>query len=278
MPFSVIKGTFHVVGYSPDGDSIRFKAANEAHWANLSGPTVTLNARRHAQLRLEAIDTLETHYRNTHQPLALAIRAFDFLLHSLSITGVQWNVLRTRVTEANDGAEGYIISRSVEPNRRPVAFIYAGPPPEADGAQIFLDGDRMRQSVNYQLLEAGLAYPTYYKGLFPDLRRVLTDAVSSARQANLEIWAEDRTSAGVAVESIASISERHVILPKLFRRLVQYLEAGGSVSGFKDFLEAKAEGITIISTTHFTHFDTIVEVDEETVRMTEPPENLIFEG
>jgi hypothetical protein len=35
MSFRVIKGTFHVVGYSPDGDSIRFKAVNEANWALL---------------------------------------------------------------------------------------------------------------------------------------------------------------------------------------------------------------------------------------------------
>jgi hypothetical protein len=33
MPFLVIKGTFHVAGYSADGDSIRFQADNEANWA-----------------------------------------------------------------------------------------------------------------------------------------------------------------------------------------------------------------------------------------------------
>jgi hypothetical protein len=27
-----------------------------------------------------------------------------------------------------------------------------------------------------------------------------------------------------------------------------------------------------------THFDTVVEVEQDTVRMIEPPENLIFEG
>lgn len=278
MPFLVIKGTFHVVGYSPDGDSIRFQADDEANWAKLAGPPVTLNARRHAQLRLEAIDTLETHYGNTHQPFTLATRALDFLLQGLNITGVQWDVLRTRVTEANDGTEGYIISRNVEQNRRPVAFVYAGAPPAPDGASIFLDADRLSQSLNYQSVEAGLAYPTYYKGLFSDLRAALTEAVSRARQANLEIWAEDRTNSGFAVESLESISEEHIILPKLFRRLAEYLEVGGSVVGLKEFLEAKAEGITIISTAHFTHFDTVVQVDGNVVRMTEPPENLVFEG
>jgi endonuclease YncB( thermonuclease family) len=278
MPFVVIKGTFHVVGYSPDGDSIRFQADNEANWAKLAGPPVTLNARRHAQLRLEAIDTMETHYRNTQQPLTLATRALDFLLQGLGITGVQWDVLRTRITEANDGTEGYIVSRTVEPNRRPIAFVFAGAPPAANGSSIFLDVDLLRQSLNYQSLAAGLAYPTYYRGLFSDLRAALTEASTRARQANLEIWPEDRTNTGFAVEGLESISEEHVILPKLFRRLAEYLEVGGSVVGFKEFLESKAEGITIISAAHFTHFDTVVEVGGNVVRMTEPPENLVFEG
>jgi hypothetical protein len=114
MPFVVIKGTFYVEGYSPDGDSVRFMAENREHWAKLSGRTAELNARDHAQLRLEAIDTLETHYQNTHQPLELAIGALEHLLEGLGITDVEWNETRTTVTVANDGTEGYILSRAVE--------------------------------------------------------------------------------------------------------------------------------------------------------------------
>lgn len=278
MPFYVIKGTFHVLGYSPDGDSIRFKANNKKNWTKLFGPPVDLNAKQHAQLRLEAIDTLETHYQNTHQPLELATRALDFLLHQLNITGVQWDVLRTRITEANDGADGYIISRNVETNRRPVAFVFAGLPPKPDGSKVFFDKDWMHQSLNYQLIEAGLAYSTYYKGLFPDLRCELTEAVTQARQANKEIWAKDRTNTGFEIDGLESISEQHVVFPKLFRRLAEYLETGGTVEGFKEFLENRAEGVFIISTTHFTHFDNIVEIEGNRVKMTKLPEGLVFEG
>lgn len=77
MPFTLIKGTYHLVGYSPDGDSIRFKPTNLALMRKLSGPAPKINARGHAQLRLEAIDALETHYTpagggSLNQPLALA--------------------------------------------------------------------------------------------------------------------------------------------------------------------------------------------------------------
>ena len=278
MPFRIIRGTYHVRGYSPDGDSIRFMAHDEARWNLLSGPPAKFNARRHAQLRLEAIDTLETHFGNTHQPLTLAIKALDFLLHTLGITGVRWDELRTVVTEADDGVDGHIIARAVEKNRRPVAFVYAGAPPEPDGASIFLDADRVRQSLNYQAIEAGLAYPTYYKGLFSDLREAMSEAVRSARDAQRELWAEDRTNRGFRVQGLQSLSNEHVILPKLFRRLAEYLEGGGSVVGFKKWLEVREEGVWVLPAGHFTHFDTVIEEAADMIRMTESPENLIFEG
>jgi len=278
MPFFVIQGTFHIVGYSPDGDSVRFRADNKEHWAKLSGRPAELNAKDHAQLRMEAIDTLETHYEDTHQPLELAIGALEHLLEGLGITDVEWDETRTTVTAANDGTEGYILSRAVEKYGRPVAFVYTGAAPEEDGSEIFLDADRMRQSLNHRALEDGLAYPTYYKGLFPDLREALTEAVGRAREAKREVWAEDRTNVGFEVEGLEAITDEHVILPKLFRRLAEYLEAGGSVEGFEEFLAARDEEVIVISSVHPTHFDTVVEVKGNTVRMTEPPENLIFEG
>ena len=278
MPFSVIEGTFHVVGYSPDGDSVRFQARDDADWRKLNGPPVALNARKHAQLRFEAVDTLETHYLNSHQPLGPATGPLEFLLADLGIADVGWNAERTEVTSATDGTRGYVLSRATEQNRRPVAFVYAGDPPAQDGAEVFLDADTLRESVNYRSLERGLAYPTYYKGLFPELREAMTGAVVRARDGGLGVWAEDVTSAGFRVEGLESLVEEHVILPKLFRRLAEYLQAGGAVAGFDVFLQRRAEGVIVIPDVHATHFDTVVEVEGEVVKMTVRPEDLIFEG
>jgi endonuclease YncB( thermonuclease family) len=278
MGFYVIKGTYHVVNYSPDGDSIRFRADNLANWSLLTGSTVAVNGSGHAQLRLEAIDTLETHYSRFHQPLNLALGALEFLLDKLNITNVQWNPQHTKVISANDGTRGYIISRAVERNHRPISFAFAGEAGEADGTLIEFYADRLAESVNYKSIEAGMAYPTYYQGLFPDLRLALTQAAGNARTANSGVWAEDKTNSGFAVPDIAALENDHVILPKLFRRLAEHLEGGGSVTNFLEYLQVLNEDITIVSTTHFTHFDTVIEVIGNTVRMTEPPENLIFAG
>jgi endonuclease YncB( thermonuclease family) len=274
MGFHVIRGTFHVKGYSPDGDSVRFKAADNTKWALLAGPPVQLNGQGHAQLRLEAIDTLETHFQGEHQPLAFADQATIKLLTELGITGVVWNASHTKITAANDGTPGYIISRQVEQNRRPVAFAYAGVSPEADGASLFLTAARVLQSVNAEMLRTGLAYPTYYKGLFPDLRNALTGLAATARSTGLGLWPQDRTNSGCVITGLSSITDDNVILPKLFRRLVVYLETGGALAGFPAFVST--EEIFIISTAHSTHFDTIITVAGNTVTMTELPENVIF--
>lgn len=278
MPFYVIRGTFHVKGYSPDGDSIRFKADDESNWDRLDGPPPRLNSRKHAQLRLEAIDTLETHFGTAHQPLALARQATVHLMDRLGITGVEWNANMTTVTAANDNVRGYIVAREVERNRRPVAFAFAGDPADEDGTELFLNTTRVLTSVNAEMLRSGLAYPTYYRGLFPDLRIALTAEVATARAGDKGVWAEDVTNEGFDVPNLSAITNDHVILPKLFRRLADYLQGGGSGEGFKVSLAALGEEILIISTGHFTHFDTIIQEVGTRVRMTEPPENVLFMG
>lgn len=64
---------------------------------------------------------------------------------------------------ANDGTEGYIISRNIVKNRRPVALFMLGRRPKQMVSE-FSGVNRMSESLNYRFLEAGLSYPTYTKG------------------------------------------------------------------------------------------------------------------
>ena len=75
MPFKVIPGTYRVVGFAPDGDSIRFKPSDPTQLLQLQNLPPDLKLEPPVQLRIEAIDTLETHYSlksgpTVHQPLA----------------------------------------------------------------------------------------------------------------------------------------------------------------------------------------------------------------
>ncbi|MEC4748959.1 hypothetical protein [Methylomicrobium sp. Wu6] len=276
MPFNLIKGTFHVIGYSPDGDSIRFQADDRDNWKLLAGPPVQLNAKGHAQLRIEAIDTLETHYQGHHQPLQLANAAMHFLLDELGIRKVKFNDAGTRIVSAEDGTAGYILSRTTEKNRRPVSFVFAGAAEESDGAPVFLDPGRLKYSINYQSVLAGLAYPTYYSGLFSDLRKTITRAADKARKGGKGIWPKDQTTHGFTVVSLASVTDDEVILPKLFRRIINFMGDGGGIDGFKDYLAANPEPVLELKAGHFSNLDTFVEVTRNKVRLTVEPEDLVF--
>ena len=276
MSFTLIKGTFHVLGYSPDGDSIRFKAKDSSLWKKLSGPAVEMNARGHAQLRIEAVDALETHYQGFCQPLSPARAAARYLLSQLGINEVVWNETQSIVIKAQDGTNGFILARSTESNRRPVAFVFAGETEERDGAEITLDEAILKESLNYRLLKRGLAYPMYYNGLFSDLRLPLTQAVTSARAEGKGLWPYDKTTRGFSVSTLKAITEEAAILPKLFRRIVDYMGAGGKIDGFKGHLQKGCEPLLRIQQAHFTRLDAIVDVRGENVRLAEAPENLIF--
>lgn len=279
MPFTLIKGRFRATGASPDGDSIRFFADDPQLIQGLPGPFDS-RPRPFAQLRLEGIDTLETHYAGRHQPDRWAHAATDRLLDFVGIRGVVWDAKHaTVVSVGTDDTRGYILSREREKNRRPVAFLFAGDPPEADGAPVFLDTARLRQSYNVVALTEGLAYPTFYQALFADLRAAMTAEVTAARAAGRGLWPEDATNTGVEATDLGVLIDGVPLLPKLFRRLSDFMAAQGTAVGFREALEAAREPVLDLATANFTHFDTFVEQASGStrIRLTVPPEQLVFD-
>jgi endonuclease YncB( thermonuclease family) len=284
MPFTLIKGTFHVAGYSPDGDSVRFQPQNPDLLVALAGGPPRFNARGHAQLRIEGIDALETHYNppsgggSFHQPKAFAGAAMQALIAFLAIDNVVWSADGRTVVQADDGTPGYILCREVEKYGRPVAFVFAGDTTEADGSDVFLDPVRLADSYNFQALEQGLAYATFYTGLFADLRKVMGEAVLAARHQKKGLYAKDVTSSGFTVSSLGDLTDKAVILPKLFRRLSEYVSSTGTAVGFKAALEQAREPVLDLVDANFTHFDTFIEQAEgsKRIRLTRLPEQLVF--
>ncbi len=284
MPLHRINGHYHIQHSQPDGDSIHFHPNDPTAFT-----TLHLAAQVHAdggvQLRLEAIDALETHYSPRvhggflhHQPPGLAHAAAQQLLDLLGFTEVvRDGETVTDSTPARTG--GFILTRFADKYGRPVAFAYAGQADQPDLSLVRVDEDLLAASVNYQLAAQGLVYPTYYSKLYPDLRNALTAAVEQARSAKTGIWDADATTTGAELTSLAALDERLVIMPKLFRRLVDYLALGaGSISlaGFGAFLATRDDRLFVVSEGHATGFDNIVEVSGQTVRLSHPPEDLIF--
>ena len=118
--YTLIKGKFHVVGFSPDGDSLVFKANNDKNWEKFNTTYRDIFNDRlkqnngAVQLRLQGIDALETHYspsrlptpahlkdkerdeiqkpkiKSYHQPDLYAQKATAVFLEYLGVTKTTW--------------------------------------------------------------------------------------------------------------------------------------------------------------------------------------------
>jgi endonuclease YncB( thermonuclease family) len=294
MPLIEIPGSFRVMNTSPDGDSVRFYADDRDIFTR-AGLAVRLNAGGGAQLRLDGIDALETHYAPPHghrtwrQPAQLAIRAADALLEYLGFHDVQRTDDGTVRSVEPAQTRGYILTRFADTYGRPVSMVFAGDPAadrEVDrsgtGAvpRVYLHADGLRRSANYQLLAAGLAYPTFYSRLYLDLRQAMAAAAKEAREGRAGVWEHDATLPGVTLQSRDQLEQEVILLPKLFRRLAEYLSLDESgevhLDGFDAFLEQHDDRLFTVPDGHATSFDTLIDVRHNHIKLTVPPERLVF--
>jgi hypothetical protein len=140
--------------------------------------------------------------------------------------------------------------------------------------------DLLRETVNHHQISAGLAYPTFYTKLYADLRNELAAQTEAARAAGTGVFADDGTEQGVEVQSLRTLTDDAVLLPKLFRRLADYLHLNGddpSLAGFPAFLEQSADTLLVVSSAEKTTLADLVDVSAQTVRLTRPPEDLVFD-
>jgi endonuclease YncB( thermonuclease family) len=286
MAMLVIEGKYRIVGASPDGDSVRFYPNDPADWDRVGGPhKVRRNASGGAQLRLDAIDALETHFLTKtgeqHQPHRFGDAAAGEVLDWLGFT----NVVRGsggKVTQADPTeVPGFILTRTADVYGRCVSFAGRGTAPAASGSNVFVDVALVQRTVNYHQLARGLAYPTFYRKLFPDLRTAMTEAAKMARAEQLGLWPTDRTQSGAKVATERALFDDVVVLPKLFRRLADYLALNDgdlSLDGFGAYLDQRDDRLFVLSTGHSTSLDTIVQVlDGDTVKLTVAPEDIVFD-
>ncbi|MFL6075187.1 MAG: hypothetical protein ACJ73S_17465 [Mycobacteriales bacterium] len=75
------------------------------------------------------------------------------------------------------------------------------------------------------------------------------------------------------------MDDKLVLLPKLFRRLIDYFGLGtgsASLDGFEEFLAARNDRVLVLPDGQLTGLDTVAQVEGQTVRLLHPPENLVF--
>jgi endonuclease YncB( thermonuclease family) len=271
MSFTLIPGTFKPDTGIPDGDTVRFAPDNSMllFTLNRQGRPPRFNQdNQTVSLRYEGIDALEKQARTPESSDATA--------QNLALLGITDTVRETR---------GYILSNQIDPNGRAIAFIFTEEldDGETEGDSFFLKPNRLKKSLNYQLIEEGNAYPLFYDTLFFDLRQEFTDAVQAAKKANKGIWQDDATTQGITWKGSKSLKTIPPIFPKLWRRLDGYTKDldfqanSATLDNFLSYLDfKKPERVLIISESRFTGFDNLVEIEDNRLRLLYSPEDLVF--
>jgi len=127
MPFRLIKGKFAPRLGRPDGDSVRFIPNKPSLLKGLKGKKVriyTSQGVKSVQLRYEGIDTLEKG----------AIKPF-----SSDATRENMFAIGGTGSTTQDETLGFMLTRRIGPNRRPISFVYVGTTNKDDGAEVFVN-------------------------------------------------------------------------------------------------------------------------------------------
>ncbi len=275
--FQIIKGTFHVRGFQPDGDSIRFKPERPSAWEALTWPSSKPKSRRSnpaIQLRLEGIDALEIHYEGFHQPRSFAIGALEVLLSELDIRNVQYTIPVTTILDADDGKPGFIAVQEVDAFSRPVSLVFPASAALRDGDKVHINDLPADQCINFRLCHAGLVYPTFYNTTDPAVMHILSVYTKEARAAKRGIWVIDRTT-GFTLWEMHTLFNDVTLLPKLFRRLISFCLTNQDLAQLPAYLKAKGDLVQLRDGTNTT-LDTLMRVEGKYIALTAAPEELVF--
>ena len=140
----------------------------------------------------------------------------------------------------------------------------------------------MKESINFQQLSRGHAYPLFYDTLFFDLRQSMAKETVKVRESKTKVWSKDVTNSGATYTGRESLKEIPPFFPKLWRRLDSYSRNSdvGDPDTLTDFIEylrsLREERVLIVSESRNTGFDDLVEVDGNKVLITVLPEDVVI--
>jgi len=282
----LIEGNFSILGSAPDGDSIRFMPHDLSLWNQLGQP-VKFNQAGATQLRLDAIDSLETHFQppksrigSQHQPPPYAEQAAVRLLDLLGFDSStiqrdkEWCVMAAEPAIA----PGYILTHFADQYGRALALAFPGRSGKRDGSKVVMDKNWIQQSVNFQLLKEGLVYPIFYNNQLAQIQQFLTAAVAQARATKAGLWSVDVTTAGFTFAGIDSLTQEAVIFPKLFRRLMGYLSQHDGINwvDLEAYLTVNSDRLLLLPEKTPTTMWNLLKIDGQTIQLTQPIEKLLF--
>jgi len=238
-----VRGKLTIVGRQPDGDSIRFIADKRQTLLKLPHASRLRFAKDGSvQLRMDGIDAPETHFAGQAQPRGHEAR--QAFLELVGFTHVTYDQAGTVSGSNPRTIDATVLINTLDPYGRPVAYLLRGFDDRIPDGHLFAVGaDMLAETVNVAMLESGEAYITMYNSMPLVHRTVLQAAASKAKKAKKGVWAVDRTNSFTLtdLQSIGPASDA-LLLPKLFRRAVHYVQAceAGFVGSFPAWIKGSS--------------------------------------
>ena len=276
MPqYKIVAGTFHVKGFQPDGDSIRFQANKPENWDFFQWETEALKASKKKQLRVESIDALETHYEGYHQPRPFAIAALESLLELLNIKSVTYSLSVTQIVDADDGKAGFIASATTDNFGRPVSYLFPKNAKLNDGDVMDSATLPIEDSINFQLAREGLVYPTFYTTTDRIFAEKIRAVVARARKTKRGIWSIDKTPDFTLLD-IRALQEDILLMPKLFRRLVGFFDNYSDFGKLEEYMKKQRDNLVLWDGTKKKSMADLMKITGRQIQMTTPVEDILF--
>ena len=276
MPqYKIVAGTFHVKGFQPDGDSIRFQANKPENWDFFQWETEALKASKKKQLRVESIDALETHYEGYHQPRPFAIAALESLLELLNIKSVTYSLSVTQIVDADDGKAGFIASATTDNFGRPVSYLFPKNAKLNDGEVMDSSTLPIEDSINFQLAREGLVYPTFYTTTDRVFAEKIRAVVARARKTKRGIWSIDKTPDFTLLD-IRALQEDILLMPKLFRRLVGFFDNYSDFGKLEEYMKKQRDNLVLWDGTKKKSMADLMKITGRRIQMTTPVEDILF--
>ncbi len=224
--YQLIRGSFVIIGYEPDGDSVRFIADDPSLYLKLHRHYRIKPSKRDGsvQLRFEGVDAPELHYGSAAQPLGAKAR--DQLLGWMGFENIETRSgdSTTVVNAQPPSVRGGILSQAAEANGRPVSYVLLDADLPTGNDWINVDDPLLRKTLNFRLMESGAAYYTVYTSMPASHRQLLRQTAAAARTAEQGVWQVDTTSEFILEDQASLGPQGQCILPKLFRRCTDYLK------------------------------------------------------
>lgn len=236
-------------------------------------------------LRLDGVDALETHYLATgglgvlRQPAPWPDRSAEALLAFLGFENVRRHSDERIFAARPLATRGAIALRRVDKYGRAVAFAFRGQCHLALPARLALTPEVIRSSANWHQLRQGHAYPIFYQDMPTELMALCSEAARAAQAGGLGFWPLDRTHDGFALTSLDALRQEALLLPKLFRRLVDHVGGNGghlSLATFRALLETRVGTVWLWRRQCSVAFADLVEIEGPLLRLLVAPDEIAF--